>query len=429
MFSFERKEKITLLERFSEEPKRLIILTGPRQCGKTTVLLQALQSETTEYLYVDMDRVDVSHSESILNPSSSFTIGSPDEAAVPRINQSNEEWLMWVWQAARNKADQSETGYILALDEIQKLPNWSQVVKGLWDADRVSGRQMHVVLLGSAPLMMQKGLTESLAGRFETIKLNHWSYAEMSAAFGFDLDQFIYFGGYPGSASLIDNENRWRDYILNALVQTSLERDVLALQRIDKPALMKRLFELGAYYSGQELSYNKMLGSLQDAGNTTTLTRYLDLMSQVKLITGLSKYSPRNLRRGSTPKLVVHNTALKSAGSGYTFEEAKSDRSFWGRLVESAVGAHLLNTLSTRAELSYWRQNNLEVDFVIARANHLSAIEVKSGVRTGSTKGFHQFRNQFTNSERSPKLIEVGESRTQLAEFLATPASEWLEGY
>ena len=296
------------------------------------------------------------------------------------------------------------------------------------DDDRIEGRQLHVVLSGSAPLLMQKGLTESLAGRFETIRLNHWSYEEMAKAFDFNLDQFIFFGGYPGPARMINNENRWCDYVRDALVQTTIERDVLAVQRIDKPVLMNHLFELGSSFSGQELSYNKMLGSLQDAGNTTTLARYLELMSKVKLITGLTKYSSQPLLRSTTPKLMVHNTALMSATSGYSFKEARADRTFWGRLVESAVGAHLLNTLSTRAKLYYWRERNFEVDFVIVRGKYISTIEVKSGVKRIPTRGFNKFEEKFSNNLNSIKRVEVGGSGTELAEFLATPASEWLEG-
>lgn len=429
MNMFEREQKTTLVERFREPPRFLIIVNGPRQCGKTTVLHQALKASHIQHLYVAVDRMEINPDLSIENIDSYRAPGAPEDYfAEPRVNQADAEWLIRIWQEARAKADQSESGYILALDEIQKIPNWSEIVKGLWDQDQIEGRKMHVVLLGSAPLLMQQGLNESLAGRFETIRLNHWSFSEMAAAFDFDLDKFIYFGGYPKSASFIDNEDRWRNYVLDALVNTCIERDILALQRIDKPILLKRLFELGSTFSGQELSYTKMLGSLQDAGNTTTLARYLDLMSQVKLISGLSKFSSNLLRRGSSPKLIVHNTALMSASSGYTFEEAKSDRTFWGRLVESAVGAHLLNSLSPRAELSYWRKDNFEVDFVVARANHLTAIEVKSGRQRFRMKGIDKFEENFSNRARSINRLGIGGSETELAEFLATPASEQVEG-
>ena len=239
---------------------------------------------------------------------------------------------------------------------------------------------------------MQRGMTESLAGRYETIHLTHWSFSEMSAAFDFDIKSYIYFGGYPGAASLISDQERWKKYIAGALIEPNIERDILALERVDKPALLKKLFEYGADYSGQILSYNKMQGQLQDAGNTTTLARYLDLLSNAGLITGVTKYSGSiHHRRSSSPKLNALNTALMSAQSGYTFEEAQSDRSFWGRLVESAIGAHLLNTARPEYRIFYWKENAFEVDFVLERRPRIIAIEVKSGARRRSIGGIKKF--------------------------------------
>src|SRR5205807_8790309 len=245
---------------------------------------------------------------------------------------------------------------------------------------------LKVVLLGSAPLLVQRGLTESLAGRFEVLHLPHWSFAEMRAAFGFSLEEYVYFGGYPGAASLVHEPDRWRRYILDALIETTIARDVLLLTRVDKPALLRRLFELGCRYSGQVLSYTKMLGQLHEAGNTTTLAHYLELLGGAGLLTGLAKYSGRAVRqRGSSPKLQVLNTALMSAQSGLSLDEARADREFWGRLVESAVGAHLANSAAVgECELFYWREGSREVDFVVRVGRTLTAIEVKSG-RTRDT--------------------------------------------
>ena len=283
------------------------------------------------------------------------------------------------------EAKRSERGFVLVFDEIQKIPNWSETVKGLWDADRHEGLPLHVVVLGSAPLLMQRGLSESMLGRFETIRLPHWSFAEMSEAFGFDLDHYIYFGGYPGAASLIREQRRWREYILGSIIEPNIERDILAMERVDKPALLKRLFEFGAEISGQILAYDKMLGQIQDAGNTTTLARYLDLLSKAGLLTGLWPNTPEERTAAGlpVPKLNVLNTALMSVHSGYTFEEAKADRSFWGRLVESAVGAHLFNTGTPEVRLHYWRERSLEVDFVLEYGRKLVAMEVKSGSHRG----------------------------------------------
>ena len=427
MFAYEREQKSTLIARLDEQPARLIILTGPRQSGKTTLIQQVLNSIDRPRLYLSVDAAGSSTLPEFLNLDESGAVIHTRETAVPAGGRADAAWLVRQWERARREADRSRRGFILVLDEIQKIPNWSETVKGLWDADRLQNRQLHVVLLGSAPLLMQQGLTESLAGRFETIRLAHWSFGEMSVAFGFDLDRYIFFGGYPGAAFLVSEQDRWRAYILDALVETNIERDVLAMQRVDKPVLLKRLFELGAAYSGQILSYTKMLGSLQDAGNTTTLARYLDLFSSVGLIAGLPKYASHTHRRGSSPKLNVFNTALMSAGSEYSFQEAKADRSFWGRLVESAVGAHLLNTAKQSARLYYWRYNGCEVDFVLARARRLVAVEVKSGLGPASLSGLDEFERQFRNEGQSVARIVVGEGGVSLPEFLSTPALEWLE--
>ena len=309
------------------------------------------------------------------------------------------------------------------LDEIQQVLRWSETVKGLWDADRAAESRLHVVILGSSPLLMQSGLTESLAGRFEPIRFTHWSFTEMADAFGLDLPRYLYFGGYPGAASLLRDQAQWREYIRQALVEPNIERDLLSMTRVDKPALLKRLFDLGAAASGQILSYTKMLGELRDAGNTTTLARYLELLKSAGLLAGLPKYASRPHRRGSIPKLNVLNTALMTAGSGYTFEEARADRTFWGRIVESAVGAHLLNTAGSDIRLYYWRDGPHEVDFVLHRGPRVVAIEVKSGPRRGSPRGLDTFTERF-GSHRS---LVVGEAGVPLHEFLAAPAGRWFE--
>lgn len=249
-----------------------------------------------------------------------------------------------------------------------------------------------MVLLGSAALLVQQGLSESLTGRFELIRAPHWSFAEMRDAFGFSLDQFIYFGGYPGAASLVDDEQRWASYVLDSIVETTISRDLLLLTRVDKPALLRSLFRLVCDYSSQIVSYQKLTGQLQDAGNTTTLAHYLDLLADAGLAVGLEKYSSGKVRqRRSTPKLLVLNTALVSATSGRTFKESQDDREHWGRLVETAVGAHLYATRDPRAELLYWRDRGKEVDFVVQRGEQLAAIEVKSGPRGNGLPGMAAF--------------------------------------
>ena len=426
--AYVRAQISTLLNRLDEVPERLILVTGPRQTGKTTLVRQALERLDRPFLYLPVDEPESPVLPSFPGRSeSTFAIPGDPLSSTSGISGSKDtRWLVRQWERARVGAERSDRGCVLVFDEIQKIPGWSEAIKGLWDADRYHGRRLHVVLLGSAPLLMQRGMTESLAGRYETIRLTQWSFAEMSAAFDFDLPAYVYFGGYPGAASRVREEGRWRAYVTEAIVEPNIERDILAMQRIDKPALLKRLFELGADYSGQILSYNKMLGQLQGAGNTTTLARYLDLLAHAGLIAGLPNYAGgAHRRRASTPKLNVFDTALMSALSGYTFEEARADRSFWGRLVESAVGAHLFNTGAPEVRLHYWRDRGREVDFVLARGPRLAAVEVKSGPRrAGQTGGLDEFRGRFDGA----RTILVGHGGVPLSEFLSAPAREWLEG-
>ena len=416
MESFQRSQVTTVCRRLAEEPHRLIALFGPRQTGKTTIVRQALARIDLRSRYLAVDEPD----------SPTFRVPSDaTEAVFPFPQVRDTDWLVRQWEEARREVEQSGRGYVLVFDEIQKIPRWAETVKGLWDADRARGLPLRVVILGSAPLHVQSGLHESLAGRFELIRVPHWSFNEMSEAFGFDLPQYLYFGGYPGAARYVrEDQARWRDYILGSLIQPNIERDLLLMTRVDKPALLKRLFELGAAYSGQILSYTKMLGQLQDAGNTTTLARYLDLLSSAGLLTGLPKYSNRpHLRRGSSPKLNVLNTALMTAGSGYSFDEAMADRTFHGRLVESTVGAHLFNTAASDIRLHYWRDTPFEVDFVLQRGIQLIPVEVKSGPKPRNLQGMAEFEQRF-GPRRS---LIVGEGHIPLDEFLTVPAHQWFE--
>ena len=427
---FERPQVATLVSRLAEPPSRIIALFGPRQTGKTTIVEQALQqvrqSGKQGSRYVAVDKPDFLRSS--LGPDS-FTASAGETAPLPQVRDA--EWLVRQWKEARHEAEQpGRSGFVLALDEIQKIPQWSETVKGLWDADRAKNRPLHVVIVGSAPLLMQKGLNESLAGRFEMIRVNHWSFPEMSSAFGFDLSEYLYFGGYPGSARMVREPDRWRDYVLHAIAEPNIERDILTMTRVDKPVLLKRLFELGVSYSGQILSYNKMLGQLQDAGNTTTLARYLDLLSKVGLVAGLPKYSGKpHIRKRSSPKLNVLNTALMTAESGYFYSEAKADRAFWGCIVESAVGAHLLNTASSALSVHYWREGDNEVDFVLKRGPRLAAVEVKSGPRprrAGGRPSKHRGLAEFEKRFKPTASLLVGAGGVSLNEFLSAPANEWL---
>ncbi len=390
-----RRPQAAELARRLAEPRRFIqVIAGARQVGKTTLVQQVIEDARLPVRFASADEP---------------TLRGP-------------EWIDQQWEAARLAA--GKAGAILVLDEVQKALGWSESVKRLWEEDTRAKRQIRVVLLGSAPSLVQQGLTESLVGRFEIIRLPHWSFAEMRAAFGFKLNQFLYFGGYPGAAHLVTEPARWRRYILDALVETTIARDVLLMTRVDKPALLRRLFELGCRYSGQVVSYTKMLGQLHDAGNTTTLAHYLDLLGGAGLLTGLGKYSGSAIRqRGSSPKLQVLNTALMSAQSGVPFEELDSDREYMGRLVESAVGAHLANAAAAGdCEVYYWRDRNREVDFVVRSPRTLVAIEVKSGLRRGTLLGLPAFTEAF----RTTRNLLVGGDGIPLGEFLLKPVTHWI---
>ena len=424
MAIYERAQLSTLLSRLREPPHRLIIVTGPRQTGKTTLVQQALQQIGSRAKYLPVDKPDTT-----TLPATPNLAGGATESVAPPVSPGEPRdagWLVWQWENARVEAQASHTGLVLAIDEIQKITGWSEAVKGLWDEDRLKNLPLHVILLSSSPLLMQQGITESLAGRYETVRLMHWSFAEMAAAFDFELDRYIYFGGYPGGASYVAEQDRWRSYIAEALIEPNIEKDILAMQRVDKPALLKQLFQLGAEYSGQILSYTKMVGQLQDAGNTTTLARYIDLLRSAGLIAGLQKYSAKpHLQKSSSPKLNVLNTALMSVETGYSFEEATADRTYWGRLVESAVGAHLFNTGTPHCRLHYWREKEHEVDFVLSKGQKIIAFEVKSGARRPRIRGLDRFAEQF-DVHRSIVVGDQGE--VPLSEFLSTPADEWFDG-
>jgi len=391
---FQRPQAGELARRLAEPRRHLQVVTGARQVGKTTLVQQVTNQLQRPVRFVSADE--------------------------PTLRDG--AWLRQQWEAAR--LETGADGGLLVVDEVQKVEQWSETVKYLWDQDTRERRPLQVVLLGSAPLMIEPGLTESLAGRFESLHLPHWSLDEMVSAFDFSLDDYLYFGGYPGSAPLVAEPARWRRYVLDSLVETSIARDVLLLTRVDKPALLRRLFELGCQYSGQVLSYTKMLGQLQDAGNTTTLAHYLDLLAAAGMLTGLQKFAGQAVRqRASSPKLQVLNTALMTAMEGLSPEEARADRSFYGRLVESAVGAHLANAAQRGVcELFYWRKKNREVDFVVRAGRRLLAIEVKSGRRRDALPGMAAFVDAF----QPDRTLLVGGDGIELEHFLSRPIENWL---
>ena len=386
---FKRPQFKELASRISESRNKLQAIVGPRQVGKSTLIKQVLQETEVPGMMVSAD-------------------------GVPKDNTA---WIGETWDTARARMRLGNHGeYLLVIDEVHKLDNWSEEVKKQWDADTFNDVNMKVVILGSSRLLLKDGLTESLAGRYELIRMPHWSWPEMREAFGMDLDRYVYFGGYPGSAGFIGDESRWRRYIRDSIIAPAIEQDIMMTKTVYKPGLMRQLFELGCTYSGKEISLTKLLGQLQDAGNVTTLASYLNTLSEAQLLCGLHKYASDNVRKyNSVPKMMVYNTALLSALSGMTFEKVFTAPKPWGRWVESAVGAHILNMAENLDyKVYYWRERDDEVDFVIESNRRCVAVEVKSGSRP-TDRGLSKFAAAF----HPVHSLVVGTGGIPLEEFLS----------
>jgi predicted AAA+ superfamily ATPase len=374
-----------LLSRLEAPDPLIQVIVGARQVGKSTLVRQVLEGLRKPYLFESADAV----------------------AATDQV------WIEQLWNRARMESAKHKTGFVLAIDEIQKIHQWSETVKRCRDEDKVNGRSLCVVLLGSSKLILQQGLTESLAGRFELIPLPHWRYHEMAEAFDFTPEQYVWFGSYPGAAVFISDEQRWKAYVRDALADTAISKDILMLNRVDKPALLRNLFETGSHYSGQMLSYNKLIGQLQDAGNTTTLAHYLRLLNQAELLCGLDKYASGKARKkASSPKFQTYNTALVHAYKTELFEEARQNSVLWGRAVESSIGAYLLTYSKEDLNLYYWREGNHEVDFVLEYQNKIVALEVKTGNDVKS--GIKEFQKLFNPH----KMYLIGSGGIPWQEFL-----------
>lgn len=358
-----------VISRLNEQRMHIQVLIGPRQVGKTTLIQQVLEEYSSPY--------------------DSYTADD-----VPNVSR---DWLAQVWETARMKMQvNKETEHLLVVDEIQKITNWSETVKSEWDRDSREKRNLKVVLLGSSRTLIMQGLTESLAGRFELIRLPHWTLTEMQEAFGIDWTQYVYYGGFPGAVPLIGDFYRWKQYVIDSLIEPAISKDVFLSTKIMKPQLMRQLFEIGCCYSGQELSLTKVVAQLQDAGNVSTIAGYLSLLDEAGLLGGLQKFAVDTARKyQSVPKFQVHNSAFRTVYHDLRLEQALLSPEEWGRYVESAIGAYLISQAPVcDYQLYYWRERNEEVDFVLSRRGKTIAIEVKSGRRSMNT-GLVQFANKF----------------------------------
>lgn len=387
---YKRRQFNELKSRIEEARNKIQVISGPRQVGKSTLVKQVLKEISIDFTFISADNVE----------------------------KNNVSWINEVWETARQRMKlKKEREYLLVIDEVHKVNNWSEAVKKEWDDDTFNDVNIKVILLGSSRLLIKDGLTESLAGRYELIHMSHWSFKEMKEAFGMDLEHYIFFGGYPGGVGFINNEVRWRKYIKDSIVAPAIAHDILMTKTIYKPELMKQLFELGCTYSGEEIALTKLLGQLQDAGNITTLANYLSTLNESHLLCGLQKYANDNARKyNSVPKMMVYNTALLSSLYGLSYSQVFTDPKMWGRWVESAVGTHLLNMANELDyRIYYWRERNDEVDFILEYNRQCIAIEVKSGRRT-TNAGISVFKEKF----RPLHTFIVGNGGIPLEEFLSS---------
>jgi predicted AAA+ superfamily ATPase len=392
---FDRAIVGVLKQAILKTPEVIHAVVGPRQVGKTTAVRKvcAVLGWKTHWAAAD----------------SPFPPGA--------------EWIESHWAVVSALAASQEGPVLLVLDEIQKVRGWSEVLKRLWDEAVAHESPIRVVILGSSALLVQSGLSESLSGRFYLHRCMHWDWEECRQAFGWSLRDWLYFGGYPGGARFAEDESVWRQYISDSMIETVLTRDVMQLAPVTKPVLMRHLFGLAAQYPAQMLSYTKMVGQLQDAGNTTTLAHYLKLLQASFLLSGLELYSAGQLRqRGSSPKLVFWNNALIHAQSGLTREMTENDPAWQGRIVENAVGVHLLNHLiGAEWTVCYWRSGNLEMDYVIQNGQRVYGIEVKSG-KAGKCSGCDAFRARYPKAA----VLVVGSSGIPLETFFGRKPQDLL---
>ena len=364
------RAQLSVLKSRMAEPRRTIhVVMGPRQVGKSTMIDQFVEKATVPYSLFSADGV----------------------------GKTNTAWISEKWHEVRTRMMlYNETEHILIIDEIQKIVGWSEIVKKEWDQDTREKRNLKVILLGSSRLLIQKGLEESLEGRYEALKMGYWEWEEMRDAFGFTMEQFIYFGGFPGLAPYINDEDRWRKMMEDSIISPILNHDILDNEEIRNPPLLRQVFELGSIYSAQEISLTKMQGVV-NSGTVPTISSYLRILDETMLIKPLQKYDNSVIKtKNSIPKLQAYNNAFRNSYCQHTFEEALMNKTEWGRQVESAVGAYLAGrAILDGFELLFWRdEKKNECDYVLKKGERLIAIEVKSG-HVDNIDGYHAFMKKF----------------------------------
>lgn len=366
---YKRKQLSVLESRMAESRRTIHVVMGPRQVGKSTMIDQFVEHTSVPYSLFSADGV----------------------------GKTNTDWISEKWYEVRTKMMlYGENEHILIIDEIQKIAGWSETVKKEWDQDTRDKRNLKVILLGSSRLLIQKGLEESLEGRYETLKMGYWEWEEMREAFGFTMEQFIYFGGFPGLAPYINDEDRWRKMMEDSIISPILNRDILDIEEIRNPSLLRQVFEIGSMYSSQEISLNKMQGVV-NSGTVPTISSYLRILDETMLVKPLYKYDNSTIKtRNSVPKMQAYNNAFRNSYCQHTFEEAVMNKVEWGRQVESAVGAYLAGrSVIDGFQLLFWRdEKKNECDYVLKKGESLIAIEVKSG-HADNIEGYLAFKNRF----------------------------------
>ena len=341
------------------EPLIQVIL-GPRQVGKTTGIQIFLKSfKKSAYHYVSADGV----------------------------LSKTSDWILEQWLMASNK----DEGGLLVIDEVQKVENWSETIKKLWDQQARSSQRIKVVLLGSSSLDIQKGLSESLTGRFLLHRVYQWNFNESQKGYKLSFEELLKYGGYPGSYQFKEEIVQWLNYMKNSIVETVVGKDILSLARVKSPALFHQSFYIAMSYGGQEISYTKLLGQLQDKGNVEIIKHYLELFEGAFLLRQLFKYSNKAvLSRSSSPKILPMAPALYSMNKDVDLSQEEMGRAF-----EIVVGCELVRL---PGQLYYWRQGKYEVDFVYKFGKKLTAIEVKYG-KNISAKGLEKFKEEFPSTK------------------------------
>lgn len=390
--------RVRLGERLAEPaPGRIQLLTGPRQVGKTTLLLELAEQRGASALYAACDG---------------------PEAGLPGF------WER-LWTVARGLAEEHGAAAIF-LDEIQHISQWAARLKGEWDQLRRRKTRLHVVASGSSALRLGAGSRESLAGRFERLTLSHWSASALSKAFKLDMhaaaELLVRLGSYPGAMGLRSDSARWRAYIRDAIIEPAVGRDILALGVVRRPALLRQVFALAVSMPARIVSLQKLQGQLQDRGTLETIAHYLKLLEEAYLVAPLEKYSPQPLHRAAPPKLVVLNNALMAAMDPGPPPESGTDPVRYGAWVENACLAH---AWSSGQRVMYWRAEPLEVDGVMEGSWGTWAVEVKTGpLQVGELRGLLEFCRRYP---RFRPLVITDPAGQRVARAAGVATQTWTE--